>query len=79
MPNGQAHLMVNLAEDEFRTYGGSRADQKHRRSGTLAAEHGLFRCGECGTYPDGVRAGMPPHPYVCDLRSGSANQAEHNQ
>lgn len=37
MPNGQAHLMVNLAEDEFRTYGGSRADQKHRQSGAVLA------------------------------------------
>ena len=37
MPNGQAHLMVNLAEDEFRTYGGSRADQKQCQSGAVLA------------------------------------------
>jgi len=25
MPNGQAHLMVNLAEDEFKTYTAARS------------------------------------------------------
>lgn len=37
MPNGQVHLMVNLAENEFRTYSGSRAEQKHRQSGAVLA------------------------------------------
>ena len=37
MPNGQAHLMVNLAEDEFSTYSGSRAEQKHPQSGSVLA------------------------------------------
>ena len=27
MPNGQAHLMVNLAEDEFRTYGEAHVEE----------------------------------------------------
>jgi AraC-like DNA-binding protein len=37
MPNGQAHLMVNLAEDEFRTYGAARAEQISRHSGAVVA------------------------------------------
>lgn len=37
MPNGQAHLMVNLAEDEFSTYTGSCAEEKHRQSGAVLA------------------------------------------
>ena len=37
MPNGQVHLMVNLAEDEFRTYSGARAEHKHRQSGAVLA------------------------------------------
>ena len=37
MPNGQVHLMVNLAEDEFRTYGGSGGEQKHRQPGAVLA------------------------------------------
>ncbi len=37
MPNGQVHLMVNLAEDEFRTYSGSCAEQKLRQSGAVLA------------------------------------------
>jgi AraC-like DNA-binding protein len=35
MPNGQAHLMVNLAEDEFRTYGAARAEQMSQHSGAV--------------------------------------------
>lgn len=37
MPNGQTHLMVNLAEDEFRTYTGSCLEQTHRHSGAVLA------------------------------------------
>ncbi len=37
MPNGQAHLMVNLGENEFRTYSGSRAECQHRHSGVVLA------------------------------------------
>jgi len=37
MPNGQAHLMVNLAEDEFRTYGAARAEQMCQHSGAVVA------------------------------------------
>lgn len=37
MPDGQVHLMVNLAEDEFRTYSGSRAEQKNRQPGAVLA------------------------------------------
>lgn len=37
MPNGQVHLLVNLAEDEFRTYSGSRAEQQHPQSGAVLA------------------------------------------
>lgn len=41
VPNGQAHLMVNLAEDVFRTYHGDRAETVHRLSGAvLAGPHG---------------------------------------
>jgi AraC-like DNA-binding protein len=41
MPNGQAHLMVNLAEDEFRTYDPARPERTNRRSGAvLAGPHG---------------------------------------
>ena len=36
MPNGQAHLLVNLAEDEFRTYG-ARPEQVCRNSGAVVA------------------------------------------
>ena len=35
MPNGRAHLMVNLAEDEFRTYGVAHAEQVSRHSGVV--------------------------------------------
>jgi len=35
MPNGQAHLMVNLAEDEFRTYRDARADQFCKHPGAV--------------------------------------------
>lgn len=35
MPNGQAHLMVNLAEDEFRTYGAAGAKQFSQHSGAV--------------------------------------------
>jgi AraC-like DNA-binding protein len=35
MPNGQPHLMVNLAEDEFRTYGAARAEQMSQHSGAV--------------------------------------------
>ncbi|MDQ2712630.1 MAG: helix-turn-helix domain-containing protein [Acidobacteriota bacterium] len=37
MPNGQAHLMVNLGEKEFRTYSGSRSEHQHRQSGVVLA------------------------------------------
>jgi len=37
MPNGQAHLMVNLAEDEFRTYDPVRTGQMVRNSGAVLA------------------------------------------
>jgi AraC-like DNA-binding protein len=37
MPNGQAHLMVNLAEDEFRTYGEARAEEVCEHSGAVVA------------------------------------------
>lgn len=41
LPNGQAHLMVNLDEDEFRTYGGTDCRIVHRTSGAvLAGPHG---------------------------------------
>ena len=37
MPNGQAHLLVNLAADEFSTYGGARADRVREYSGAVVA------------------------------------------
>src|SRR5215467_7675447 len=37
MPNAQPHLMVNLAEDEFRIYGAPRTDQIRRHSGCVLA------------------------------------------
>jgi len=37
MPNAQVHLLVNLAEDEFRTYRGSRVEHEHRQSGAVLA------------------------------------------
>jgi AraC-like DNA-binding protein len=41
MPNGQAHVMVNLAEDEFRTYDPTRPERTNRHSGAvLAGPHG---------------------------------------
>jgi AraC-like DNA-binding protein len=41
MPNGQAHLMVNLAEDEFRTYDSVRPERANGHSGAvLAGPHG---------------------------------------
>src|SRR5215472_3174798 len=35
MPNGQAHLMVNLAEDEFKTYDPVRTERVERHSGAV--------------------------------------------
>lgn len=35
MPTGQAHLMVNLAEDEFRTYDRLRSDRMSRQPGAV--------------------------------------------
>lgn len=35
MPNGQAHLMVNLAEDEFKTYDPLRTERVDRHSGAV--------------------------------------------
>ena len=37
MPNGQAHLMVNLAEDEFRAYDPVRPEKMLRNSGAVLA------------------------------------------
>ncbi len=37
MPNGQAHLMVNLAEDEFKTYDPVRTELLDRHSGAVLA------------------------------------------
>src|SRR5437899_2758731 len=37
MPNGQAHLMVNLAEDEFRIYDAVRPERMDRHSGAVLA------------------------------------------
>src|SRR6266576_2050426 len=37
MPNGQAHLMVNLAEDEFRIYDAARPERMDRHSGAVLA------------------------------------------
>jgi len=35
LPNGQAHLMVNLAEDEFRTYDPAWPERSNRHSGAV--------------------------------------------
>src|SRR5262245_15551991 len=35
MPNGQAHLMVNLGEDEFKTYDPVRTERMARHSGAV--------------------------------------------
>jgi AraC-like DNA-binding protein len=41
LPTGQAHLMVNLEEDEFRTYSGPHCENVHRSSGAvLSGPHG---------------------------------------
>jgi AraC-like DNA-binding protein len=41
LPNGQAHLMINLAEDEFRTYSGDNGQRiLSYRGATLAGPHG---------------------------------------
>lgn len=37
MPNGQAHLMVNLAEDEFRTYDAAHTERMETYSGAVLA------------------------------------------
>ena len=37
LPNGQAHLMINLAEDEFRTYHGPDCGIIHRTCGAVLA------------------------------------------
>jgi AraC-like DNA-binding protein len=37
VPNGQAHLMVNLAENEFRTYNPTYTDRMSRHSGAVLA------------------------------------------
>lgn len=37
VPNGQAHLMINLAEDEFRSYDPIRTDRVNRHSGAVLA------------------------------------------
>jgi AraC-like DNA-binding protein len=37
MPNGKAHLMVNLAEDEFRTYDPERTARMNHHSGAVLA------------------------------------------
>jgi AraC-like DNA-binding protein len=43
LPSGQAHLMINLEEDEFRTYGGVDCRAVHRTKGAvLAGPHGRF-------------------------------------
>ena len=43
LPNAQAHLMINLEQDEFRTYGGADFRTMHRTSGAvLAGPHGRF-------------------------------------
>jgi AraC-like DNA-binding protein len=40
LPNGQAHLMINLAEDEFRTYSGEFGQSKRSyRGAALAGPH----------------------------------------
>ena len=41
LPTGQAHLMFNLKEDEFRTYTGPNCEKTHRERGAiLAGPHG---------------------------------------
>jgi AraC-like DNA-binding protein len=41
LPNGQAHLMINLAEDEFRTYSGDDGGRiRSYRGAALAGPHG---------------------------------------
>jgi AraC-like DNA-binding protein len=43
LPTGQSHLMVNLSEDEFRTYNGPNCENLHRTCGAvLAGPHGRF-------------------------------------
>jgi AraC-like DNA-binding protein len=37
VPNGQAHLMINLAEDEFRIYDPSQTNRVNRQSGAVLA------------------------------------------
>jgi AraC-like DNA-binding protein len=37
VPNGQAHLMINLAEDEFRAYDPAQTDKVNRGSGAVLA------------------------------------------
>lgn len=37
MPSGHAHIMVNLAEDEFRTYEGAGSEQVNRQRGAVLA------------------------------------------
>jgi len=37
VPNGQAHLMINLAEDEFRAYDPIRSERVNRQSGAVLA------------------------------------------
>jgi len=37
VPNGQAHLMINLAEDQFRTYDPIRTDRVNRHGGAVLA------------------------------------------
>ena len=37
VPNGQAHLMVNLAQDEFRVYEGARCERVNRQGGAVLA------------------------------------------
>lgn len=37
VPNGQAHLMINLAEDEFRTYDPIRTERVNRQSAAVLA------------------------------------------
>jgi AraC-like DNA-binding protein len=41
LPSGQAHLMINLADDEFRTYSGARCERMHRvRGAALSGPRG---------------------------------------
>jgi AraC-like DNA-binding protein len=43
LPSGQAHLMVNLEEDEFRTYSGPNCQKVHRaRGAVLSGPRGEF-------------------------------------